>query len=335
MIKLGQMLKSKKLLLVGIILVAGVVGFGVYQKINQGRTASSLPPINIPQITTEEYSVETTFGQKDFKFPDKISVLEKKSAIYTDEEVKTIAEKLGFTSSPQKTKDTLEGDMIIYSNQKAYLLAILAKGRIEYQLNSRPAVVNKEFSDPELIKIATDFISQKGLSNEPIKFSSFVYLKAQEPEGIRTAAKNEASFYQLNFNPTVSSFDVITLNPLASPVSVKLLPDGSVYGTVVTKLGTVTESTDKFKLKNFLEVTTSIKNKEAVLITLDQGNLSPSDLTSGALAKITFSQISLAYLELGDPSLLYPVFVLSGSAQISGRSNEVPAVAYLPAISAN
>ncbi len=336
MLQLKSLLKNKKFLIIAGLILALIVIFIVFEKSRQVKTASSLPPVDIPKITSEKIPVEITFSKKDFNFPDKISVLEKQPAILSDQEVAAIAQKLGFTSGPQKAKDALEGDMIIYSSEKAYLIATLAKGKIEYQLTSRPLVLNKGFSDSQLIKNATDFLSQNNLVTEgSIKFSSFAFLKTGGPQGFTITNKNDSSFYQLNFAPQVSSLEVITLNPINSPIAVRLLPDGRVYGATVFRFGSVKESSDKFKVKSFESVSSSINANGATLINLDQGNLSPTDLVSGAISKVTLNEIKMAYLESGDSSLLQPVFILNGVAQITGLSKEVAATFYLPAVASN
>ncbi len=329
-----NVLKSKKFIV--IFLLIALVAIAIFLVIRARREAqptASLPKPSIPRTTSGEFEIEIALSKKDFKFPGSAPILERSTSTYSPAEIQTVAQKLGFTGEPQKAKDSVEGDIFIYQNGSAYLIATPQKGKIEYQLLSTPNAVNKQLSDSALTKIASDFLTQNGfVSGDKIKFTSILPLKAGVSEGLRSIDKQSASFYQIDFSPKVAGFEILTVNPLNSPVYVRVLPDGNVFGASVNKFDSLREGVEKFRLKNFDQIITSTKNKEAIVVSLDQGNLSSSDLPANTSKKATITEIALAYLlDPGNPNILAPIYVLKGEAQIGGLSSTVEVVFYLPA----
>ncbi len=329
-----NVLKSKKFIIIFLLtaLVAVAIFFIVRAR-REAQPAPSLPKPDIPRTTSGEFEIEITLSKKDFKFPDSAPLLERGTSSYSPTEIQAIAQKLGFTSEPQKAKDSVEGDIFIYQNGLAYLIATPQKGKIEYQLLSTPSAINKQLSDSALTKVASDFLTQNGfVSGDKIKFTSILALKAGVSEGLRPTDKQSASFYQIDFSPKVSGFEILTVNPLNSPIYVRVLPDGNVFGASVNKFDSLREGVEKFRLKNFDQIIASTKNKEAIVVSLDQGNLSSSDLPANTSKKATISEISLAYLlDPGNPGVLAPIYVLKGEAQIGGLPGAMEVIFYLPA----
>lgn len=329
-----NILKSKKFIIVLLVVLIATLLFFVIRAKRQVAPPPSLPKPSIPRTTSGEFEIEFSISKKDFKLPDSAPILERGESHYSPSEIQKTAQSLGFTSDPQKAKDALEGDILIYQNEVAYLIATLQKGKIEYQLVSAPSAINKQLSDPALGKIASDFLTQNGfVASDKIKFSSVVPLKTGISEGIRPSDRSTASFYQVNFSPKVAGFEILTVNPTKSPIYVRVLPDGSIFGASVNKFDSLRESTEAFRLKNFDQLNASIKNKEAVVVSLDAGNLSPSDLPANTSKKVVISEINLAYLlDPGNPNIIAPVYVLKGEAQIGGLPSVVDAIFYLPAL---
>ena len=86
----------------------------------------------------------------------------------------------------------------------------------------------------------------------------------------------------------------------------------------------------EYKLKNYQEVVSSSSN--AVLVSLDDGNINIADLPKGAVREILISEIELAYLlESGSTKVIQPVYLLKGKANM-GSAGGINAVMYLPAI---
>lgn len=329
-----NILKSKKFIIVLLVVLVALALFFVIRARRQIVPAPSLPKPSIPRTTSGEFEIQFSISKKDFKLPNSAPILERGESTYSPSEIQKVAQNLGIEGEPQKAKDTIEGDIFIYQNETAYLIATPQKGKMEYRLLTTPNTINKQLSDSALTKIASDFLTQNGFtSSDKIKFTSILPLKAGVSEGLRPIDKQSASFYQVNFSPKVSGFDVLTTNPLNSPVYVRVLPDGNILGVSVNKFDSIREGTEKFRLKNFDQIIASTKDKEAIVVSLDQGNLSSSDLPANTSKKATVTEIGLAYLlDPGNPTLLQPVYVLKGEAEIGGLPNNIEAVFYLPAL---
>ena len=225
--------------------------------------------------------------------------------------------------------------MYIYQSEKSALTVSLKNQEFDYTLNETPSYINKQLNDTSLVSSARDFLTQTGIVPlENIQFSSIVYFKETSGQGLYPVSKEEATLYQVNFSSVIADTPILTFNPLNAPIYVRLLPDGSVSQVHVSLLGTISKSDTEYSLKTYDEVISKIN--DFTLVSLDDGNVHLPDVSNEEINKISIFSIELTYL-LDTPTseTLQPVYLLNGTANISGLSTEVSASMYLPAFSSN
>jgi hypothetical protein len=328
-------MKKRKIFIIASLVILGVlIVVSLFLK-KEEEIAPPLPQPKIPSLLEGAYPVETFFEQQDFNFPSKISALKLEKTLLQNQDIANIASNLGFPVDPLIMEDVFDGKMYIYRSEESALTVSLKNQEFDYTLNTVPAYINKQPSDAALINTAKDFLTQMGfVSSEDIRFESFIYLKETSGQGLYPTNKENAMLYQVNFSSVVVDTTILTLNPQNTPVYVRLLPDGSVFKAHVNRLGTISKSTTQYKLKTYDEVISKIN--DVILISLDDGNVHLPDISNKSIKKISIYSIELAYL-LDTPTseTLQPVFLLKGTADISGFPTEVSASMYLPAISSN
>lgn len=328
-------MKKRKIFIIATFVILGVLISVVLFLKKEEEIIPPLPQPKIPSLLEGSYPVESILKKQDFNFPSKAPVLKLEKTPLQDQDIKNIADNLGFTSDPLIVEDVFDGKMYIYRSEESALTVSLKNQEFDYTLNKVPSYINKQPSDAALISTAKNFLTQTGfVSSEDIQFASFVYLKQISSQGLYPTNKEDAILYQVNFSSVISNTTILTLNPQNTPVYVRLLPDGSVFKAHVNRLGTISKSANQYKLKTYDEVISNINN--VVLISLDDGNLHLPDISNKSIKKISIFSIELAYL-LDTPTsvTLQPVYLLKGTADISGFPTEVSASMYLPAISSN
>lgn len=331
------MTKKKKAIVVAIIL-AVVLG-GLFLFFQTRRRApkvvpGAFPKPSIPVSFKGEFPFE--FKIEEISLPKELPVLEVSPAGKIPEaQAREVAENFGYDFEPRIAEDIYDGTTYIWEEQGSVLYVRARTKKIEYQAYTNPAsAINKQLSNDALIQIAKDFLlSNRLISPEEVEFSSFVFYKADPSrEGLYPAPKNEAIFYQLNFSPKFSGFEILTIDPTKTPVYVTLLPDGNVYQAQVTWLGEVKQSQEFFKTKDIEEIKNSLG--EAVLVSLDDGNVYLEDLGTEDIQKVAVSEIKAAYFRESPETKIYqPIYLLEGMARVRGFSQEIRATLYLPALS--
>lgn len=326
---------KKKIILVFFFLAALAIGVFLSLKQEKQPSLSPLPEPAIPNPVGGGFQIEAKINEKDFKFPNSLSVLvNEPPSPFTEAEAKEAAKNAGFAEEPTVSYDIYQGKTYIWSSPKDFFIVYSKTRKIVVGLNWPPPIVNKRLGNDELIGVALAFLEDKALAaKNEVSFSFFTFLKKPEdvPEGFRVGSKEEASTYLVNFSPIKSEFKVVTLDPWASPISVWVTPDGTVTKTEITNLKTLSFSPEKYSLKNYQDFKESLP--KAVPISLDDGNLSVIDLPKGNLQKIRVEQVELAYLaDSLTATKFQPIFLLTGKAQVTDTPDEVNILLYLPAI---
>ncbi len=326
-------MKKRKIILVVAFLCLSLFTVVFYFSKKEEAPSPLLPPPNIPKLIEGTYPIEVDF-KKSFNFPSEIPLLNLQKGTLQDETIKEIANSLGF-GDPFIADDVFDGRMYIYQGSMSTLTVSVKKQELNYTLNSIPTFIDKQLNNSSLTNIATNFLLEnKFLASEDIRFVSFSFLDEEPGQGLYPVSKEEATFYQVNFSSLISDVDILTLNPQDTPIYVRLLPDGTVFKAQATLLGTISESISQYRLKNYDQVVSEINN--AILISLDDGNVHLPDIPEGSIKKISISDVQLVYL-LDSPTskTLQPVYLFKGKANISGFLSEVNASLYLPAVSSN
>ncbi len=329
---------SKKIKIALLVLSGVVVALLIFFSTTKRKEAPQpSTPIPLPTISPQyggKYKVSISFGEKDFNFPDKESLIERRPVSFSENKIKQIAIALGFASEPTIANDVFDGKTYLYESDAASFTAYVGGAKADYTLVESVQPINKQLSNEALVDIALNFIYSNGFAEkDSLAFSFFSYIRAEAGESQYVSAKDGADVYQVNLSPKAYGYPVITLNPQASPVYVQILPDGTVYSAHFSELGTLTKTPTTYTLKNYQELVSSAN--KAVLVSLGGGDINLPDLKTGSVGDISITKASLAYLlDTSKTQTLQPVFLLEGSTTFEGTPN-TKAVLYLPAISGN
>ena len=329
-------MKKVKIIIIFFLLL--FLGGFIYALITRQRAArldtSSLPRPNIPKTYEGEPNLVVEIESNNFDFPKTLPVLNAIPSIISEEESIKIANNLGFNFEPVTVPDVIKGKKHRYSGSDYVLLITLESGLIDYERNLiLGEVANKQLSDAQIIKTAEEFLTQNGLaSSSEIKTLSVSYYEERGGQGLYQTTHESATFYQVNFTTSIADTPILTLNPQNSPFFVRVLPDGTILKAHIEKFGEIKEGEGVRKLKDYDELLTS--QEEATLISLDSGNIYLPDIPKNSIKLITITEIELAYLKESSASqVLQPIFLLKGTADVSGFPDNIDAILYLPAIS--
>ena len=308
-----------------------------YKKSNTSdQTGLSIKP-NIPNTYNESYKITLSLPEGDFEFPNDLPLLKNTPLkTMTFEEAKKIAANFGYTTEPKTANDIEEGTTYIWTGANGNLLIYSKTRRTSYSSSKGLDAINKQLSDDAMIQLGSDFAaSHFGIDNQKIQFSGFVFYNALPNKGELTLANRpNANIYQINYTVAQTDYPLLTLNPANTVLYVRLLKDGSVNSAIYTDLSGLEKSQEEFKLKNFKQLQDTLS--EAVIVTLDNGNINPGQIKQGDITSIEINKISLAYLMDSRTSTSFaPVYLLEGSAQIKSLTQNISAQLYLPAITDN
>jgi hypothetical protein len=320
-------------LIIILILLIGVF-VGLREEKDEPVKPQPLPELNISKQVESRFVIGTTLKESDFSFPKNLSViLSEPKPPYTEPEAKEVAANLGFTAEPIAADDLFEGKTYIWPGGEAGLVIYSKSRRVEYSLNESPAFINKQLSNKALIKISKDFLAESSLASpDEVEFSFFTFYEKERGgrHGFPFSTKEKASIYQVNFAPIKSEVKLLTLDPASSPIYVWLLPDGTVIKAVVSDLGKLSFSDEKYTLKDYNSFIQSLQS--SVFMSLDDGSILLPTLPKNSLRRVTISEVELAYFVDPDAKTFQPVFLLKGKANIKDYPEEVNALLYLPAI---
>jgi len=207
------MLKNKKIKTIFILATVIFITLITFLFFKRGtpkleENLSPFPNINLPSHIENKYNISFERKNINFNFPKKLSYLEKQILPpLTKNEASLIATNLGFNSDPLDVKDALKGEILIWNSESNFLTVTLRERKIKYGPNYNPIekindIINKNFSEEEMIKIAQSFLKEK-LTSFIINpsFSSLVYLRFKEGlELFQETEKENFQIVQFNFN---------------------------------------------------------------------------------------------------------------------------------------
>jgi hypothetical protein len=288
---------------------------------------------SIPSSITGTLPIEVSVKSSDFIFPKELPTLSLSLKVLNKESVEAISEKLGLGTSLDEFEDVNEGIKYFIDTDKYSFIATPKTAIIKYGMTASdfPIVPNKNLSDTELTRVATDFLVKNGFYGESqIKSLPVIYFKTDPSgEGFIQTSKTSAQLFQVGFLFSSSKYEIVTDYSEGQQIFVRILPDGTIYDSEILLAESVKEGITNYPLKNYDDLINNLS--QAKLISLDGGFVSPSDLTIKDIQNLKIEKISLVYfLEKGKESLLQPIFVLEGPATLS-KSSANYAKIYLPA----
>ncbi|MBU0570234.1 hypothetical protein KKB40_05695, partial [Patescibacteria group bacterium] len=310
-------MKSTKLRALTVILfILGVFVWGLLsarKKPSEDTTKRQpIPTLRLSKFIDGKLPISLSFKEEDFNFPSEMPLLTVSPKFISEEEARQIAENLGLPEEPKIVDDTREGTKYIWTNQDSFLFITPSTASIKYGLSlpEPPNVANKQLNQDSLINIATKFLSDNQIvPQEEIKFTSIIYYKGNSQSGgFQKTTKENANMYQLNFTYKISDLEILNLEPSKPLVFIQILPDGSIYNLEVIRMKTVTNTENKYLIKNYEDLQNSLS--EAVLISLLNDYVNLSDLSINSIKSINIDKIQLTYL-LDSPlsNTLQPVFL--------------------------
>lgn len=319
--------------ILAIVGIAVIIFLGVEREVEKTKPKPSIPKPIIPDYIKEQLPITLSFSKDKFNFPSKASLLTITPKPISIEEVKKLGSNLNFIGDPKTFKDVREGNKYFWGSETTFLIVTPNTNTIKYGVGEMPSeVFNKQLTDDEIVRIATNFLSENSIiSKDEIKATNINYL-AKNPlvEGLQESSREKAEAFQVNFTYKTSEYEILTLNPSQPLIYVQVLPDGSIFFSQIIKLGEVSKTEEKYDLKSYDDVSNSLS--QAILVALLNDYISLPDLTINDIKSLNITKISLAYL-LDTPTTktLQPVYLLEGEAKVPGTTVNY-AQLYLPAI---
>ena len=330
-------MSNKNKIIVVFLFIIISIGVGIIIAISQskvGPTPEKIPAPIIPKQIQGELPIQKIIEKKDFEFPQKAPLLNFTFSELGKEESQSVANKLGFKGEPITVDDVREGTKYIWSNDTFYFVSTLKTAILKYGLNNLITTVpSKNLNDKDLVKIASDFLSQNlFLDNEEIKFTSIVFLKENsQSEGFQESSRDETDVFQINFAYNISDYEIVTLKSSEPLIFVQVQKDGTIFRVQITKLKEITKTDEEYSLKTYEDVLASLD--EAVLMDLVNVYLSIPDLSKEDIKSIDVENVKLAYLfENPKTGILQPIFILQGQITLTDYSSGVEAILYMPAL---
>lgn len=329
-------MSNRKKFVITVLVIIVLLGIGLLLGASSRRRVSQRPPSapSIPQEFEGELPIQPKFDKKDFNFPSSLPLISISPEEISKEEALELSSSLGFQGEPTEINDFREGKKYLWFNDTFYLIIGSQSPKIEYGLQSLiTEVPDNKLSDDDLVKIAQDFFTSNEIfGKDEIKFTSLSFLTENpESEGFVRTSRDDAEVFQVNFTYRLTDYEILTLDPSDPAIFAQIQTDGTVFFAQATKLSQVSQTKDKYPLKNFEDVVGSLN--EAVLVSIVGGYINLPDLSNEDVKSLTLEKIELAYLQ--DTSVtktLQPVYLLSGEAEISNLQETVTALFYLPAL---
>src|SRR3989344_2822576 len=290
-------MSNKNKVIVVFLFIIILIGIGIIIASSQSKVRpvpEKIPAPIIPKQIQGKLPIQKIVEKKDFDFPKKAPLLNFAFSELSKEESQSIANNLGFKGEPLTIDDVREGTKYIWSNEIFYFVSTPKIAIIKYGLNNLiTSVPSKNLTDEDLVKIASDFLSQNSLLNiEEIKFTSIIFLKESlQSEGFQETNRDDADVFQINFAYNISDYEIITLKPTEPLIFVQVQKDGTIFRVQVTKLKEIIKTDEEYSLKTYEEVLASLD--EAVLMDLVNVYLSIPDLSKEDIKSIDVQKVKL------------------------------------------
>lgn len=327
-------MNKKILLTVFIVLaIASIVFIVVISRKKEPVLTLTPQKPNFPSSITGNLPIEMSLKKTDFNFPIELPTMSVTQRTLNKSDIETIASKLRMGTDLDEFNDISDGLKYFKSTDTNFFVATPKTSVIKYGLSTSefPITTNKKIDDEEFTKIAIDFITQNGFyKTDQIRPLPVKYFKtASSIEGLIETPRDSAQLFQIGFTFKSSKYEIVTDHSEDQQIFVQILPDGTIYNSEILLIDNLKEGITNYPLKTYEDLGNSLN--QAKLISFSGDYVSPSDFTLKDIVSLKIEKIRLVYfLEKGKSSLLQPIFILEGPAQIS-RSSADSATLYLPA----
>lgn len=257
--------------------------------------------------------------------------LKRRTSLITAE-MRSFAEKLGFSGEPKGEQDIISGPIYIWSNNK-YLLSIYPQIiRIEYELDliSNPPPQLGVLPEPTVAKEKLfALFRQLEIPTEGVSFEQKERYYSVNDLGFYVVSKDKASILELNFNPIFNQTPIVTNSPEAQSITATFNKGGNIVGFKFQVPIALLAAGHPYLLKNLDDIKNSTYTEGKILqATLDYQGTTLEDVN---LISINISKINLAYFLDDKTDIIQPIYIMHGLAQDS-RNESHKIQIYLPAI---
>lgn len=330
-------MKKKILIPLIIVILLVVILFGL--QTYQNSKVAPATDLKLPKSIVSQ-NITNSLDESKFNAPATLNYLEiTRINPLTKDQAKRIAQTLNFTGEPLTAEDVVDGTKYIWSTDE-YSLSIAAKQRsFSYIRNETPParIVDKQLTDAQIETTAKNAIAQiyTAIGETQNNFriiSSTYFVTGGSGHDMTTTTKQNATLVQVNFSPQITQYPILTLNPNKPLTYVWVRKDDVIHRIDALLLDQNSiKIGEEVQLKNFQETINSLS--EAVIISLDDGNLYFSSPTDYKVESINIESLELGYLydDLNKSSLLYPIYILKGEAEITNVGRGISVHLYLPA----
>ena len=332
-------MKNKKLYIITLLGISIISLVLIFLKTKGNKTGGK------PTQISPTYSIRSDYGGSfPIKFnirldqiqPISLPYLNASKITFEEKYVREIAKNLGFKGEPQSFNDMRFGAVSFWSEGDRSLFVYPKAEKIHYYLNSFKDSVDKKITDAEIEKIALDFLIENGiLKDRSLKKVLISYWnKNPDNQGFKLANRDDAVLFRVNFSQSEANYEILSPGNQQPSICIKILADGTVYDADITFFSQISQGETSFKLKDYNEIIKTIG--DAKVSSLPNYQLLLADLPPTSIKNADIDEISIAYLlETEKSSILYPIYVLSGKANVEGYEKPFDIILYLPAISQN
>lgn len=333
------MLKKRILLA----LVLGAIAILVFVIINRARNRPSpVPPITtaLPKLEIPAgYSTEKPFltfnPNITFQAPSSLRVYKIERSEWTREEAMQIASNLGVNENFFETKDAIFGTLFLFYGESSSLRIAPSQHIIDFKyFNITEEALSPVPASAQLEQIAKNFLLDKKVVSDLNGLS----VNKAGPLSIRMHMDENTNLppnaASVSFLTKIDGYPLYGSSYSTGVISVTLnsnLEVFSLYADLPEKV-----VPDVYSPTKSLSYLAENGSSEAVIQSLDDGEIDVSDISGNLVQHILVNEIEIGYLQelRNDAEYLQPVFHLKGLATLSsGRA--VAVALYIPAVLSN
>lgn len=331
-------LKKHKYQIIGaLLLIVIVLVFSVLQKNKEGGpgTQVALEIIPTPYLSKEydwKFPVNINVDPKTTNLPPKAIVYKVQNNPYTFDQIKNFATSLGFDIETYRlTEDNIVGKTYSFTSDNKNLRIVPSYNIIDYKIKELVVGTIPVADENFYIESARDFITSKGLINNPetLQFDRIQFFNLDEMGHLSETDK--PNVVRVNFIKKINNYTVISPSYETGSASVVFNSNKELIFVYIDDVPGLKEY-QEYEIKNLKQITKDVQNSSS-LKSINDGLISPFELSENSITEANIDSIELAYIqELKlDQKFLQPVFILSGKIKTIDRG-EVAATLLLPAI---
>lgn len=321
-----------------LVLLAMIVGGLVTLKLlfPKKPTPSPAPPVELKSLVMPKISgASIPKGFKleidEFSFPDQLETYQGQESEISPRQAQTIAEKLGFSGSPEESQDIFLGPFQTWSSEIAFLSVALKSHKIEYGLDLYQVEIAQEGPLPtpgeareNLEKLLADLNLKPQFEakwqKEKYLTKGFYLQPASSPE--------TADFIQIGLNSGLGQYQLVGSGPEEALISLILGKNQTIisFRSQIYFTGFTRQKT--YDLKTKAEIKNSLVGEGKIVSFSNQEN----PLKEPQVDQLEFNEIYLAYYQEPEKTnLIQPIFILKGGAILADEV-KTEVTAYLPAL---